>query len=80
MINNLNESRSPGVDVAKIVAAFLVVINHLSKYGIKVTAPSGGITANILCEIGTLSCTCIDIFALATGYLCIASRCKMSRL
>lgn len=75
----LLESRPyfPGVDLAKIIAMFLVLVSHVNSYGIEVCDDRLSLVHTL---IKSVSCSCVDLFVLATGYLCCQSRCKYSRL
>lgn len=70
--------RFPGVDLAKIIAIWLVIVVHISG-SISISASSFGITwfNSIFLSV---SMSCIDLFAIATGFLCITSSCRYSRL
>lgn len=71
--------RFPGVDVAKIIAIFLVLVCHVSYRGLDVSHDSLGL-AYVHTLIHSVSFSCIDLFALATGFLCLNSKCRYSRL
>lgn len=70
--------RYPGVDLAKVVAMLFVLIRHVVHYGIPSSASQGLMSAHIV--IYGLVASCIDLFALCTGFLCIRSNVRRSRL
>ncbi len=57
---NRMKNREIGVDIAKVVAMFLVVLLHVS-----------GQVGDEGAFIHSISYCCIDVFALASGYLCL---------
>lgn len=75
----MEKGRFSGVDLAKIIAIYFVMIHHVSDCGIDV------INSDFVCLyvhsfIHCISYSCIDIFALATGFLCVNSSCRYSRI
>lgn len=76
------KGRIIGVDVAKIVAMLLVVAVHVNGFGL----PYGGDTPPGLgymlmrSFLGAIFMACINIFALASGYVGITSSFKLSRI
>lgn len=72
------KERNIGVDIAKIVAIYFVVAIHsCNQFTIDHTNLPLVWVASFFSSI-TLSC--IDLFAIATGYLCLTSSCKYSRI
>lgn len=74
------KERNIGVDIAKIVAIVLVVIHHISDFGLFINVYNPNMLTWAHSYIHSIAYSCVDVFALATGYLCISSRCKYSRL
>lgn len=72
------KERNVGVDIAKIVAMFFVVAIHsCSRFTLD------GTNLTLVWIAGffkSIMLSCIDLFALATGYLCLTSSCKYSRV
>jgi len=68
--------RVPGVDLAKIIAIFLVVMIHV----VGMLPTSTLALAWVKSIFTSISMSCIDLFALATGYLCVTAKCRYSRL
>ena len=71
-----------GVDVAKILAMFLVVVVHVNYYGLPFAGVGGQPVAYRLARsfVAALAASCIDIFAIASGYVGITSSFRISRL
>ncbi len=73
------KERFPGVDLAKIIAIFFVMVHHVSDCGLDVQ--SGNLTLTYVHRLlHSVSYSCIDLFALATGFLCVNSSCRYSRI
>lgn len=74
--------RFPGVDVAKIIAIYFVIVVHLLGNGFAFRDGSTRVPCQAILyhTLLGLSFSCIDLFALATGYLCIHSNCRYSRI
>lgn len=75
----LERKRFPGVDLAKIIAIYFVMIHHVSDCGVDVSIGNNA-CSYVHLLIHSLSYSCIDLFALATGFLCVSSSCKYSRI
>lgn len=63
------EERKVGIDFLKIFAAFLVIVNHISYNGGLYTSTSNLLQAFIVTILQIISVVCVNIYALATGYL-----------
>ena len=63
------QNREVGVDVAKVVAMFLVVLLHVS-----------GQIGEEGAFIHSISYCCIDVFALASGYLCLNATWRFAKI
>ena len=74
------ENRDSGIDAVKILAIVLVIVHHIVEFGFSLSATAGGSLRFVWHLSRTVSITCIDLFALSTGYLCIASRGMAKRL
>ena len=79
MSNNAKNQRFPGVDLAKVVAIFFVMVHHVSDCGLDWQCTNLNL-AYVHTLIHSVSYSCIDLFALATGFLCVNSKCRYSRL
>lgn len=78
-MKSTTKERFPGVDLAKIIAIFFVMIHHVSDCGLDVQ--SGNlILSYVHMLLHSVSYSCIDLFALATGFLCVNSSCRYSRI
>lgn len=66
---NRLQNREVGVDVAKVVAMFLVVLLHVS-----------GQIGSEGSFIHSFSYCCVDVFALATGYLCLNTTWRFAKI
>lgn len=76
------DNRIIGVDIAKIVAMILVVAVHVNGFGLPYAGdnpPDLGYTM-LRSFLGAIFMACIDIFAIASGYVGIASSFKLSRI
>lgn len=74
------KERNVGVDIAKILAIFFVMVHHVSDCGLTINLQTPTMLSWIHSLVHSVAYSCIDIFALATGYLCVDSKCKYSRL
>ena len=80
-MRNSND-RIIGVDLAKIVAMLLVVAVHVNGFGLPYAGndPPGIGYLLLRLFLGAIFCACINIFAIASGYVGIASSFKISRM
>lgn len=71
-----------GVDLAKIVAMLLVVAVHVNGFGLPYVGnnPPGLVYLFLRSFLGAIFCACINIFAISSGFVGIASSFKMSRI
>lgn len=71
-----------GVDIAKIVAMLLVVAVHVNGHGLPYAGDEPPSTAYLMLRsfLGSIFGSCIDIFAIASGYVGIVSSFKLSRI
>lgn len=71
-----------GVDIAKIVAMVLVVAVHLNGFGLPYLGDGKSALAYTLTRtfVGAVAMACINIFAIASGYVGIAASFKLSRI
>jgi surface polysaccharide O-acyltransferase-like enzyme len=72
--------RDSGVDAAKILAIVLVIVHHTVDFGFVLPETAGGALKFLWHAVRTVSISCIDLFALVTGYLCIRSDGSLKRL
>ena len=78
-MSTMAKERIAGVDLAKIIAIFFVMVHHVSDCGVDVQ--TGNLTLSYFhILIHSISYSCIDLFALATGFLCVNSSCRYSRI
>ena len=77
-----SDDRIIGVDIAKIVAMLLVVAVHINSYGLPYVGnnPPGLFYLLLRSFLGAIFMACIDIFAMASGYVGIMSSFKLSRI
>ena len=73
-------NRDSGVDAAKILAIVLVIVHHTVDFGFVLPETACGALKFLWHAVRTVSISCIDLFALATGYLCIRSDGSLKRL
>lgn len=71
--------RFPGVDFAKIVAMYLVLVLHVTACGINIKLDNN-VYSCVWTFLLSVSEACVDLFALATGFLCVRSSCRYSRV
>lgn len=72
-------TRNVGVDLAKVLAVFFVLIHHISDAGLSIGLGNHALIC-VHSFVHNIVYSCIDLFALSTGYLCVTSRCRYSRL
>lgn len=81
-VNRACPAYRPGVDVAKLVAMFGIVATHVSGYGLRPTPdavnPEG--VRLLFAFFYPVFLAGLDVFALATGFLCVTSRIRPARL
>ena len=71
----MNKERMYGIDVARIFAMFLVLLFHMQ--GVLSGFGGSGFTGKVL---NAASIACVDLFALISGYVGVASRFRWSRI
>lgn len=72
------KERNVGVDIAKIIAIFFVVAIHSCN---QFTFDRANLPLSwVVSFFVSITLSCIDLFAIATGYLCLKSSCKYSRI
>lgn len=76
------EDRIIGVDIAKIVAMFLVVAVHVDGFGLPYVGDAPPSTYYLMLRgfLSAIFMSCINIFAIASGYVGIVSTFKLSRI
>ena len=77
---NNNKNYYSGIDILKIFAMFLVTVLHVTGLGGTIESAANPITKFVLCSMEGVSFSCIDIFALSTGFLCYGKKNRFSRL
>lgn len=80
-MSNIND-RIIGVDIAKIVAMILVVAVHVNGFGLPYAGdnPPGLGYMMLRSFFGAIFGSCINVFAIASGYVGIVSSFKLSRI
>lgn len=73
-------NRDSGADVVKILAIVLVIVHHVVDFGFAMPETAGGGLRFVWYLFRTVSISCINLFALATGYLCVTSSGSFKRL
>ena len=76
------EKRLIGVDIAKIVAMLFVVARHVNGFGLPYASESNPEVGYLMLRsfLTAIFSSCIDIFAIASGYVGIFSRFRLSRI
>lgn len=78
-LTNSNE-RIIGIDLVKIIAIFLVTLLHITGIGGAVDAAENPLSKFVLCSLEGVSFSCINLFALSTGFLYYGTKTHFSRL
>lgn len=73
-------NRDYGIDCVKIVAAVFVVVHHVIGMGFSMPDDGGMLLRFCWCFLENVSLTCINLFALASGFLCVESARPCNRL
>lgn len=71
--------RVPGVDLAKLWAMFFVLTLHVVT-NIQLGDQCSGVTVFVKKALEGISLMCIDLFVLSTGFLCVFSKWRVSRI
>lgn len=73
-------ARDAGIDALKTLAIALVIVHHVVDFGFAMPETAGGGLRFVWYLSRTVAISCINLFALATGYLCVASSGGFRRL
>lgn len=76
----IQSERIIGIDIVKIVAIFLVTLLHITGIGGAIDAAENPLTNFLLCSLNGVSFCCINLFALATGFLYYNRKNRYSKL
>lgn len=74
------EERIIGVDLLKIFAMILMVALHLIGMTGLIVANEEALTSKILCSIYFLTRCAVNCYAIASGFLCVGKKFKISRI
>ncbi len=74
------ENRDSGIDAVKLLAIVFVIVHHIVDFGFVMPDAAGGLFRFVWYLVHNVAATCIDLFALATGYLCVKSSGSVRRL
>ena len=78
---NINKERNVGIEILRIISMFMVVILHcLGHGGILDNAERGTVTYMVAWLVEICCYGAVDIYALITGYVCINTKTKFSRI
>lgn len=66
--------RDAGIDLFKALAVVFVVVHHVVDCGVSMPETPGFALRELRYGLHGLVYACVDMFALATGYLCVTSR------
>lgn len=84
MVNENRVQKSsylPGIDLAKLLVMFFMVSGHVMLYGLKATPDvEHPVIRQLVYNFLFCIFASLNVYALATGYLLVNSRCKYSRL
>lgn len=73
-------TRDSGIDAVKLLAIVFVIVHHVVDFGFVMPESAGGAFRFVWYLVRNVAATCIDLFALATGYLCVTSSGSVRRL
>ena len=74
------ENRDYSIDCVKVLAVIFVIVHHVVDCGLTMLDTASGILKMIWYFLHSVSLTCVDLFALVTGYLCVTSNGAHKRL
>ena len=79
-MHSAKENRDYGIDCVKVLAVFFVILHHVVDCGLTMSDTAGGALKTIWYLTHTVALTCVNLFALVTGYLCVTSGSAHRRL
>ena len=74
------ENRDYGIDCVKVIAVVFVILHHVVDCGLTMSDTAGGALKTVWYLTHTVALTCVNLFALVTGYLCVTSNGAHRRL
>ena len=74
------ENRDYSIDCVKALAVVLVILHHVVDCGFTMSDTAGGSLKMVWYFLRSVSLTCVNLFALVTGYLCVTSNGAHKRL
>ena len=74
------DNRDYGIDCAKVLAVVFVILHHTIDCGFTMSDTAGGALKTVWYLLHSVALTCVDLFALVTGYLCVTSNGTHKRL
>ncbi len=74
------KNRDYSIDCVKVLAVALVIVHHVIDCGLTMADTAGGALKMVWYFLHSVSLTCVDLFALVTGYLCVTSNGAHKRL
>ena len=74
------ENRDYGIDCVKVLAVVFVILHHVVDCGLTMSDTAGGALKTVWYLTHTVALTCVNLFALVTGYLCVTSNGAHRRL
>lgn len=72
-MRTLVENRDYSIDCIKVLAVVFVILHHVGDCGFTMADTAGGALKTIWYLLNSVSLTCVDLFALVTGFLCVTS-------
>lgn len=74
------DNRDYGIDCAKVLAVVFVILHHTIDCGLTMADTAGGALKTVWYLLHSVALTCVNLFALVTGYLCVTSNGTHKRL
>ena len=65
--------RDYGIDCVKVLAIILVIAHHVIDFGCTIPDSAGTPLRFAWCFLRGIACTCVNLFVLVTGFLCVRS-------
>ena len=62
-----------GIDCVKVLAIVLVIVHHVIDFGFTMSDSAGAPLRIFWYILREIACTCVNLFAIATGFLCVKS-------
>ena len=74
------DNRDYGIDCVKVLAVVFVILHHVVDCGLTMSDNAGGALKTVWYLTHTVALTCVNLFVLVTGYLCVTSNGAHRRL